>query len=1020
MRRRRSNRAMVGGLALGLLTVVALSRLPSAELEHLQPDERRVGAPFAAQGDEEPRAPALPICALSGTPFLIHPERAAEAWARVDNTGPIPATIEAIELGWSGDFGTRQIVVRTSPTSPERIVFVGDEFSPAFLALEDMPVIAPGDFLEIGWRVGAAGGEPWTPNIAVLHTQEGCQTALRPIAPADPDCGLVTTSPAPIAGSPGLVEFVVTNTSGDDNALQTLEIDWPVSTNGALRAVLVNGLPFKAFEVPMDSTPAAIILSRYRRGGIPLPTGARVRIGLAFERSAADRPYVVTAGMANGCTLIATTWAAPPDCGASLKDLVFEGDTARVRLHNPRTVDRELRTLDLFWPTAAVGPVVEVMVEGASIWSGEIDSSPASIALSRGVLVPARGALTLHVRFRLVGEIGDLSGGLPPGAYTLVAGLDGGCRATLSTVAEPTGCNVSAGPINTESNEARISLANVGAPAKLRGVALTWNPANGPLTGIALADTWLFEGSEPASARPFTISIPSGVSPFLTGGEARDLRLRFADIAQPHGYSVALSFNGPDDTLCRQVWINVPLSELSECEYVLTAMVQDSIDVTADLTNAGSAEGEIDWIEFEWPNPDPLRPLVQVALLSGDGTVRDILWSGRLLNPPARIMPDAGSDASVAPGEHLKLRLRFAGRLAEVADPAKEFVLTLGLKGGCRVHAVPEDAPPPRRVSVSGVVVRPLPSPLLSCCWQIQIRTEGGLLERINVAVDDSTVFEPAAVDPRPGDNVTIEALVFDDGSIYADLIRFHRASTNVRLVGEVQRVSSTLRPATGLPEFIVVLDRTISLIETTIVEGKLEAGAEVTVEGETRVDGNVIATFIEVARDRRGELVEIRGIVQSAVEIGSPGIGCRPQIWRIGAYKVDVPPDALPTGGAGEPCPLPERGDLYRVEGRLMSVEELSTGAPIDTIEADSTFPESMPLNDDFEGEIVSLPAAGLLGTWAIQTATERMEFEVRSLSVVDSRIAPAEVGMRASVKVHSGATGWVALRVRIDWGDG
>lgn len=1013
---------MLAGLALGLLSVVALSRLAEPGARPSPPDADRPGVPVTGQGGEEPREPAIPTCSLGGTEFVLHPEVEGEAWARVENTGVVPATIEAIELGWSGDVATRQIVVRSGPGGAESVVFEGAASSPLFATLDSMPVLEPGQSIEIGWRVDAAAGEPWTPDVAVLHTQEGCQTALRRIDPIDAACGLSATAPLPIGGLFGTVEFTITNTSGVDTAIHTLEIDWPVGVNGALLTILVDDLPFKTFDSPPDGAPAAIALTRYRRDGIPLPTGGRVRIGLAFERGAAPGPYSVVAGTSAGCTIIATTRATPPDCGATLKDLVFAGDTARVRLHNPRTVDRELRTLDLFWPAGAVGPLVEVMVDGGAIWSGEIATSPASVVPDRRIVVPARGGLTLHFRFRLTGDIGDLSGGVPAGAYTLVAGLDGGCRATLSTVAEPLGCNISAGAIVTDGAEARFSLSNVGMPAALREIGLTWNPANGALTGVGLGETWLFEGAEAASARPLTISIPSGVSPILAGGAPVDLRLRFEADARPDGYSVSLAFGAPDGALCRQVWINLPLSAPDECAYRLTGLSQDGIHVMAELTNAGAEPGSIEWIEFAWPNPDPLRPLVQVALVSGDGSVRSVLWSGRAVEPPARLLvdPGAGADARIAPGETLALRLRFGGLIDPVPDPATAFDLSLGMADGCRIHAVPEDAPPPKSVSLSGVVVGPLPDPLLACCWSIQVRTETGGLERLNVAVDASTVFEPAAIEPRPGDNVTIEALVFADGSIYAERIRFHRASTSVRLVGAVQRISPTLRPATGLPEFIVVLGRTVSLLDATIVEGKLVVGAQATVEGETRADGNVTATFIAVARDRIGELVEVRGIVQSAVEVGSPGVGCRPQVWHLGAYRIDVPPDALPAGGAGDPCPVPERGDRYRVEGRLMSEGEASIGAPIDVIEAQASFPEALPASVDLEGRIVGLPPAGLLGTWTIETASGRVDFEVRSLAVVDARIAPAELGMHATVKVDPRPDGAVALRVRIDWGDG
>jgi len=1034
-RRWSSRKAEIIGLAASPLVFFGLVRLlgalpASGGLEASTVPlavERSASARWSAQLPGEP-SPALPVaspCRVVGQPFSLLPESEDEAWALIQNTGAEPATLEALELGWVGTVSLWQIVSRESPAGPETVLFEGDEPSPALVRLTGAPTLAPGATLALGWRVAHdVPGVPWQPKVAVLHLAEGCRVPLRE-TPAEPDgCALTLGTPTPSSVRSDAVELQVVNLSTEADAVIGFEVDWPAERNGALKALTVDGFLFHEFDPPLASAPVSVDLRRFKRTGLPLPAGARLEFGMLFEDSVASGPYTVALTTEDGCTRTATTWTAVPDCGANLTDLAIEGSVLRVRLQNPRGVDRTLRTLDVFWPFGTAGPLLEVLADGSSVWNGEVGRAPANITLAAGVRVPAHDGITLHLRFRDAlggGLSGDstIPGDGAAGAVTLVAGLDGGCRATLTTLEQPGGCNVSAGAPEAAGEILGLDLSNAGAEARLSRLALVWNGDNGALTGIGVDGRWLLGETFEHDPRGVTIALPEGVRPKLSHVAPVRLELRFERSAAPDGYSLGLDFVDPLGAECDSVLVSVPAAAPTECPYAITHLEQRSTDIVADLVHGGTKVVGLAWLEVEWPDPDPERPLVDAALVREDGSVERTLWSGRAPSSPARVSVIPG--IRLVPGRDTLLRLRFAGVIGDGRDPAEWFKLTVGLDDGCRARFKPVDSPPPERVTFSGVIREPLPNPLLSCCWRIQRRSSDGPLETVLVAVDDRTRFEPNVIEPRPGDSVTVEALAHADGSIYAEVIRFLRATKPVQLVGTVQAISSDKRPGTGLPKHITVLDRRIELSDATVVEGALELKSYVSVKGEATADGTVIAGLIKVAASRAGEWVVIEGIVQGGYEkVDTPSPGCSPQVWRVDHYAIEVPPEALPEELAGGACRVPRRGDRVVVEGQLQTDSAEPGLGLLEPVAAVRTELVGRPSLLKVEGEIVALPTAGLLGSWTLSTSTGDITFDVRSLAVIDASLAPAELGMWAEARLFEDPAGDVALRVRTDWNDG
>jgi hypothetical protein len=128
-------------------------------------------------------------------------------------------------------------------------------------------------------------------------------------------------------------------------------------------------------------------------------------------------------------------------------------------------------------------------------------------------------------------------------------------------------------------------------------------------------------------------------------------------------------------------------------------------------------------------------------------------------------------------------------------------------------------------------------------------------------------------------------------------------------------------------------------------------------------------------------------------------------QVWEVDRHTVRIPPGVY----AG----------LLPVPGKRVEVKGVLDGGEVRAA--------SIRLLPDLQvqntlGIIVSLPAAGLLGEWQVDRGGgQLLKFRVESSSVVDTRAAPAVVGMLARLRLQDAGDGSlpVAQRVRVDWPD-
>ncbi len=1022
-RRAIRGRLTVSAFALALLGAGAVSTLLSSTPS--APDGETASllqqaTPTAGPGGIVPGA--VLSCSIVGLLDQVAIEN-GELWGRLQNTGAADAAPGAVELGWAGSARLRQVVSKDA-TGRERVLFEGDVASPAFVSLADAPAIAPGATAELGLRFELpVDGLPWTPGPIVIHMKQGCRVVLAPIAKESP-CGLeVLEGPRPADQRREVIEvtFRGTGQSLDPRTLRALRASWPVEANGALLALEVNGRNRITLDEPLTKSPATLPLDRLLGRGLHFLDGERLTLGLVFAKPVAEAPYVITIA-SETCSTSATTWLGAPSCGLTARDMSFENGLALVRVSNSQAFPIGLRSVSLFWPVALNGPLVEVTADGKAIWSGEETRSPATVSLRESVVLAAQGGAELRLRFG--GAPPDASsggsGGIGRAAYTVVVESSGGCRVAFSGRETVTGCNVSAGqPVAVpERNGLRLDLSNAGGDARLREVALAWNAQNGALTGITLDGTSLFKGSKPHSTVAFTLPLAADMRPLLPRNARQELWLSFERPPAVDGYLMQLSFDGADKLPCQDLLISRPLAPrpVEECPYELNDVRLQDIDVLASLRSRDATRGgELVGLRVEWPTEQRLEPLRQVVLIDEAG-VETVLWAGSRAASPL----DVGVRSTILlPTSNYTLRLRFAGLIEGVNDPGETFSIRLELADGCQiVDRRAEDAPPKREV-IEGVLQAPLPTPLLSCCLLVLRSDNSGAAVRIEA--DQRTRIEPDAVTPHPGDLVSIDALRFGPDRYVAERIRFIRFRPTERLVGRIDKIAEDPNPTTGLPAWISVIGRRTYIVERTVVDGRLSVGAVASVVGERNPDGSLTAHTINVAgRNAAREFVEIEGIVQKAIAAEDVQVPDLRQLWSVGRYDVRVMVGTLVTGGSivpGEDPEPPRPGTGVRVYGATVPAADSSGGRITIDAEEIEIFTPTRPRS--LAGRIESLPAGSLIGAWTVRSAAgESVTFQVSSLAVVDSRLAPTEVGLWARVRLESdGADGWIALDVETDW---
>lgn len=1019
------------GLVAGLLALAALwlGLLAASAQGGAWLGVRSARGPFARPATALQALPADPSplpgapCRVVGGGLTVDAEPGDSAWGPLQNAGGVTVTLTAVEVGWTGAASLVAVLAREGEA--RRALATGAFRSPALVTLDEPLQLGPGQTVELGIQVVADdGGAPWVPNLLVGYLAEGCRVALRPATA--PRCPLTVEAPVTQPGGKH-VDVAFRNAGAVADTIVALEIEWPAAANGGLRALTLDDAPLIVFDNAMAYAPATIDLTRWLRSGIQLPPGRRVRLGLEFENAAATRHYAVSAVTQGGCTLTSTTLIAAPDCGVTIDAFKATRETARLRLGNPRDVSRALTSVEAFWPARDGAAVIELLADGKSVWRGRTERSPAILALAAPVIVAGRSAVELTLRFDVPtggAAQNEGEGAGPGGAFTLVAEFDGGCRVVYTSVAATDACDLSSAALVAvpSARAVTVDVTNGGVAATLQALAIGWNARNGALTGVEWAGVSLLAQPIRWSAAPYTLTVAAGTVPALQRNAPAALRLTFSDGAAPDGYALEMRFAAAGGAPCDTLWVTVPERAPETCLVAIDDLEADGAQVLAVIRNAGTGAGDaLRWLELAWPGSAVLPALVEVSAQPDGAAQPRVLWTGLSSGSGARI--DLGGVAQVAAGGSTLLRLRFAAPLTLVGDAVRTLTLTVGFESGCRARSALPGGARPDRVSFDGVVIGPLPTPLTRCCWRIQRLRSDDTLEVIDVQIGDATRIEPPGISPRPGDPVSVEALVHADGRLEAERVTVHRASRRVRLMGSIQRIG-TLDANSGRPSHIVILDRVVRIDAATLIQGQLVVEAYALVEGEENADTTLTAATIVTAQanDDVTYVSGRRGVVQDAVFVGSED-DCV-QRWRVDHYVVNVPRDAW-SEQLGV-CIKPARGDQVEISGgRLLAQGQAGAQEVIDAtgVRLLTRRAERQASLREVTGRLVAVPDGGLLGTWRLALPEGgELAFEVRSLAVIDMRIAPPdpEAGVVVHARLQEVTPGvLLAQRVRTDWAD-
>ncbi len=1026
----RSSRFFASGLLVGLLVLVAAVGLfGSSSLRSLANAPAMRGtrdSPLAQDPlPAPPRLPETASCRVVGTPFEPDAGDENTMWSRLQNIGATTATLHALELGWEGPAVLRGVVVRSEPTVTLISVHSERTTSPALLVLSDgdgkSPVLEPGATIEMGLQFEDANEidlrQALGPVVAFMR--EGCAVSLGEARTAPQPCHLGVSELSFSEMDPTRIQFTIANRDDQPAMLATLEASWPAKANGRLVAIIVNQIERLRFEEGQGpaNSPTVIDLRRLGVEPVALAPNMEAEVRLEFEQPVVHEPYVITVATRRGCLSTTSTWVtrANDDCGVDAVGFDVGDATAQLRLSNGRPVTRTLTTLDVFWPVATAGALVEVRLDGSPAWSGEWSTSPASLRLASGLVLSPRTTAEVQLVFTSTTQAqGATVGTMSGGDYTIVAGFQSGCQVVYSTLSgRPLGCNLSAGEltVDQDAKRAAVELTNAAADATLNLLAISWPARNGTLNGVWLGQQSLVDpGTEVLySTRPVTIPLTAR-NAVVPRNQSQNLQLQFREFAARHGYVLSISYEDPAGARCDDLLVTVPEIQ-TDCRLSLDNLkVADERFVELELHNDGQDDAEIRFVDVDWPNPSTLNHLNLVTLEDPGGQRSRVVWQprgneGPKTRAPTRVFPN-GDEAPILEADSVvTLRMRFTELLGFVEDPERAFRVTVGAGEDCQAtYAKSGGQLPPEQVSFGGVI-RELPDNHASDAglfgvWKIESQGEVLLVE-----VDHGTEFIPSTVTPKVGDIVLIEALKSDEDRLRAVQITFRSADPGTSLSGNIDAMDPENTP----PTWIEVLGRQVWIPDTTIIEGTLSVGAGVLVKGTRNPDDSIKATLIRVtsAPEARRRIV-VRGVIQD----GANRVEGVEHTWPVDKYLVRVPWRLLPEAIKQRPGQMPAPGERVEVKGYI----EPGSANVVVVEERPKLLAE--PVSERLVGRVTSLPQGGLLGTWTIEAEDgQEHSFLVDSLAVVDAGAAPADVGLWARAIVQQDGGNSIALRVRMDW---
>lgn len=972
-------------------------------------------------------------CRVVGGPLsrLAGADDTAVVTAALQNPGAAPATVDAIELGWVGS----EVLVDVEVGGVHVPIKSGG--SPLLIPLGagGPIVIDGGQRAELRLVFYQPRPDPeWRPGPVIVVLREGCEVALR--WPEASGCPVAATGPTLPVEQPARVWFELSNPGPAPVDLAMLELTWPAA-NGALVGLQVDAGAVHALDPPFQRSPAALDVARVA-GPVVVPASGSLVLAFDFEQPAAAADYALRATTKAGCVVTASSWLAFPSCGTEVQSFDSHGSMALVRVGNRSGISQTLSTLDVFWVPALNGALASVAIDGHVVWDQGSDVSPTTIAdLSRTTILRPGQVAEVRLEFKAPAPLPALDGTADDdpapvasdgiaGDFTFVAGFQGGCTATYSTLRGGAfGCRPWAVEQLTQvkgapANEVSAAITNTGGGAALRSLTLTWPHRNGALTGAFLGATPLLTQPRLPSAEPLVLTFDPASAAVLPRSASQRLRLTFAQPAAAGGYAAVLGFDDLSGAPCSELRVTSPAIE-PECGKVGfgAAMAFKGRHVELEIHNDSPDPLRISDLRLDWPEQNGMTLVRLTSISLADAFSDWLIWTApdaAPLRPPVTLRPDPSlRPAVVEAGAHVVLRLTFDPQPRDTPEFRESFKLTAGFAEGCRA-AYPLDGAriASRTIDFVGVV-RDLPrraggDTLFGCCWQVLDRQNRTRL----VEVDAYTRLLPASVKPKRGDIVEISALeLLDRKTFYAKQITVRTRlpeETIVGLVGAMQPAepspSAPLRSLTVAGEAVVVTDQTV--IDDA---RRVTPGARVMVRGTRDVNQQLVASEVAVLDPVTNAAVSIRGAVRDVVDDAAPGLQA---VWTVDHYAVEIPVGAVIEGLP--PSGRPGLGWEARVDGEQVGA---------DVIRAASVKLVPAPRLIEAEGVLVALPSGGgVRGDWSVRPLDGPVDgsadrvFTVESSAVVDTRAAPVALGMRVHVVARDkGEETPTAVSVRLDW---
>lgn len=355
------------------------------------------------------------VCSMSPEAFSVDGN---VLWLDLRNGAELPALLAGLEVFWPQGENRVLREVRLDNASLWRGEATENPalITPAVLATTvSLPLIQPGQVGRLGLVFGQeAAAAPYTVAAALA---QGCQVVASTRAVA-PSCQ-VEAGEFVVSGNEARLSL--RNPGPNPATVGRLQVYWSVVENQALTEVrLGTTVLWRGRET---TSPTTVELTAEVVG---LQPGETKPLTLVFEApTAAPRHYIVLISFAEGCKAFFSTREMEEACQVEVEGLRVEEGVVRVSLHNSGPVAAEPVTLELDWPVDRTGALLNVDLNGRTVWAGVANVSPTLVRLNSDVMaspsLPPDGRAVLSLTFESPHPV--------PQPYTLSVAFSGGCRA---------------------------------------------------------------------------------------------------------------------------------------------------------------------------------------------------------------------------------------------------------------------------------------------------------------------------------------------------------------------------------------------------------------------------------------------------------------------------------------------------------------------------------------------------------------------------------------------------------------